>query len=242
MKIVSRTDIGLVRSSNQDSYAAGEMPGGVAWAIVCDGMGGANGGNIASATAVKMISEIISTTYREGMSSNSIRTMLQSAIYSANVSIYDMSKQVENLSGMGTTVVAAVVSAGRVHVAHAGDSRAYLLGNGELMQITRDHSIVQSMMEDGRLTESQAKTHPRKNIITRALGVEESIEIDYNELELDNGRQLLICTDGLTNFVENDAILSIAAHNEFYDYPEKLIEAALANGGGDNVTVVVIAN
>lgn len=242
MKIVSRTDIGLVRSSNQDSYAAGEMPGGVAWAIVCDGMGGANGGNIASATAVKMISEIISTTYREGMSSNSIRTMLQSAIYSANVSIYDMSKQVENLSGMGTTVVAAVVSAGRVHVAHAGDSRAYLLGNGELMQITRDHSIVQSMMEDGRLTESQAKTHPRKNIITRALGVEESIEIDYNELELDDGRQLLICTDGLTNFVENDAILSIAAHNEFYDYPEKLIEAALANGGGDNVTVVVIAN
>lgn len=242
MKIVSKTDIGLVRHSNQDSYAAGEMPGGVAWAIVCDGMGGANGGNIASATAVKMISEIISTTYREGMSSNSIRTMLQSAIYSANVSIYDMSRQNENLSGMGTTVVAAVVSAGRVHVAHAGDSRAYLLGSGELMQITRDHSIVQTMMENGRLTESEAKTHPRKNIITRALGVEESIEIDYNELELADDQQLLICTDGLTNFVENDAILSIAANNEFYDYPEKLIESALANGGGDNVTVVVIAN
>lgn len=242
MKIVSKTDIGLVRHSNQDSYAAGEMPGGVAWAIVCDGMGGANGGNIASATAVKMISEIISTSYREGMSSNSIRTVLQSAIYSANVSIYDKAQQVEELRGMGTTVVAAMVSEGRVHVAHAGDSRAYLLGKGELTQLTKDHSVVQSMMEDGSLTEREAKTHPRKNIITRALGVEESIEIDYNEVELGEDQQLLICTDGLTNYVDTDEVLQITGSCEFYDYPERLTQAALENGGGDNITVVVISN
>ena len=172
MKIVSKTDVGLVRQSNQDSYAAGEMPGGVAWAVVCDGMGGANGGNIASATAVKMISEMISSTYREGMSSNSIRTMLQSAIYAANVSVFDMAKSVESLSGMGTTVVAAVVAHGLVHVAHAGDSRAYIVSDTGMQQITKDHSIVQSMIEDGSLSPAEAKLPPRKNIITRALGVE----------------------------------------------------------------------
>ncbi len=242
MKIVSKTDVGLVRQSNQDSYAAGEMPGGVAWAVVCDGMGGANGGNIASATAVKMISEMISSTYREGMSSNSIRTMLQSAIYAANVSVFDMAKSVESLSGMGTTVVAAVVAHGLVHVAHAGDSRAYIVSDTGMQQITKDHSIVQSMIEDGSLSPAEAKLHPRKNIITRALGVEESIEIDYNEVGLGEGQRLLICTDGLTNYIEPPVILEVLQRYGFYEYPEKLIERANQNGGGDNITVVVISD
>ncbi|MGI6269784.1 MAG: Stp1/IreP family PP2C-type Ser/Thr phosphatase [Candidatus Howiella sp.] len=242
MKIVSKTDVGLVRQSNQDSYAAGEMPGGVAWAVVCDGMGGANGGNIASATAVKMISEMISSTYREGMSSNSIRTMLQSAVYAANVSVFDMAKSVESLSGMGTTVVAAVVSHGLVHVVHAGDSRAYIVSDTGMDQITRDHSIVQSMIEDGSLSPDEAKLHPRKNIITRALGVEESIEIDYNEVGLAQGQRLLICTDGLTNYIEPPVILEVLQQYGFYEYPEKLIERANQNGGGDNITVVVISD
>ncbi len=242
MKIVSKTDVGLVRQSNQDSYAAGEMPGGVAWAVVCDGMGGANGGNIASATAVKMISEMISSTYREGMSSNSIRTMLQSAIYAANVSVFDMAKSVESLSGMGTTVVAAVVAHGLVHVAHAGDSRAYIVSDTGMQQITKDHSIVQSMIEDGSLSPVEAKLHPRKNIITRALGVEESIEIDYNEVGLGEGQRLLICTDGLTNYIEPPVILEVLQRYGFYEYPEKLIERANQNGGGDNITVVVISD
>ena len=242
MKIVSKTDVGLVRQSNQDSYAAGEMPGGVAWAVVCDGMGGANGGNIASATAVKMISEMISSTYREGMSSNSIRTMLQSAIYAANVSVFDMAKSVESLSGMGTTVVAAVVAHGLVHVAHAGDSRAYIVSDTGMQQITKDHSIVQSMIEDGSLSPAEAKLHPRQNLITRALGVEESIEIDYNEVGLGEGQRLLICTDGLTNYIEPPVILEVLQRYGFYEYPEKLIERANQNGGGDNITVVVISD
>lgn len=242
MKIVSKTDIGLVRHSNQDSYAAGEMPGGVAWAVVCDGMGGANGGNIASASAVKMISEMISSSYREGMNSNSIRTMLQSAIYSANVSIFDMAKSVESLSGMGTTVVAAVVSGSLIHVAHAGDSRAYLVSDTGMVQITKDHSVVQSMLEDGRISPDEAKMHPRKNVITRALGVEESIEIDYNEVTLGEGERLLICTDGLTNYVEPGAMIETLKNYSFDEYPEQLIKAANDGGGGDNITVVVISD
>ena len=240
VKIASRTDIGLVRSSNQDSYAAGEMPGGVAWAVVCDGMGGANGGNVASAAAVKMISEIISSTYREGMSSNSIRIMLRSAIYSANVSIFDTAKSAPALAGMGTTAVAAVISNGIMHIAHAGDSRAYLAGSGELKQITRDHSIVQSMVEDGTISQSEARRHPRKNVITRALGAQESIEVDYNEMPIESGQMLLLCTDGLTNYMEPAQITGVLQDFSFEEYPDKLIERANQNGGGDNITVVII--
>ena len=177
MKIASKTDIGKVRNTNQDSYAAGEMLDGTAWAVVCDGMGGANGGNIASANAVKIISEYISSSYHEEMGSNSIKTLLQSALYGANVRLYDMSKTIESLNGMGTTVVSAIISNGIAHIAHAGDSRAYLIHEGKLSQITKDHSIVQSMVDKGQITPEEAKNHPNKNVITRALGVDEDIKI-----------------------------------------------------------------
>lgn len=241
MKIVSKTDVGKVRQSNQDSYAAGELLGDVAWAVVCDGMGGANGGNIASATAVKLISESITSSFREGMSSNSIRTMLQSAVYAANVSIFDMAKSVESLSGMGTTVVAAVISGKVAHIAHAGDSRAYHISGDTITQITRDHSIVQSMVESGQLTLDEAKYHPRKNVITRALGVDEIIEIDYNETMMGADDSILICTDGLTNYLEADDIIQVVKNYNFYEYPEILTKLANDNGGGDNITVVVLS-
>ena len=240
MKIVSKSDVGRVRRSNQDSYAAGELPGGVSWAVVCDGMGGANGGNIASATAVKMISETISSSYREGMGANSIRTMLQSAVYAANVSIFDMAKSVESLAGMGTTVVAAVLSGDCAHIVHAGDSRAYRIRGEEITQITKDHSIVQNMVESGQLTADEARYHPRKNVITRALGVEETLEVEYDEIELAGEDVLLICTDGLTNYLDTEDILKIIREHSFYDYPETMIAQANSNGGGDNITVVVI--
>ena len=157
MKIASKTDIGKVRSTNQDSFAAGELNDGTAWAVVCDGMGGANGGNIASANAVTIVSEYISSSYHEGMDSNSLRTLLQSALYGANVRLYDMANKIESLSGMGTTVVVTIVSNGVAHIAHAGDSRAYIIHDGELSQITRDHSVVQTMVDKGQITEEEAK-------------------------------------------------------------------------------------
>ncbi len=241
MRIAAKSNKGLVRSSNQDSYSAGELPGGVAWAVVCDGMGGANGGNIASVTAVRILSEHISASYREGMSSASIRTMLSSAMYAANVSVFDMSRSVEALSGMGTTAVAAVIAGGVAHIVHAGDSRAYIAGGGTLMQITRDHSIVQNMIESGQLTPEEAQFHPRKNVITRALGVSETVDVDYNEAELEPGKILLICTDGLTNYVSSDKIIDIIEKNSFSNLPAMLIDQANTGGGGDNITVVVLS-
>ena len=129
MRIVSKTDVGKVRRNNQDAYATGELPGGVAWAVVCDGMGGANGGNIASATAVKVISERISSGYRDGMSSNSILAMLDSAINAANISVFDMSQEDVSLAGMGTTVVTCVLVGGVAYIGGEGQMIAVLLHN-----------------------------------------------------------------------------------------------------------------
>ena len=190
MKIVAKTDIGLKRESNQDSYAAGELPGSVAWAVVCDGMGGAAGGNYASSTAVKVISERITSSYRIGMTSSSIRNMLTSAIAAANISVYDMSKADPELTGMGTTVVVSIVVDNTVFIAHAGDSRAYILSNGSLNQLTKDHSIVQEMIDHGTLTPDEAKIDPRKNIITRALGVDSELRIDFDIADIDENGEV----------------------------------------------------
>lgn len=241
MKIVAKTDTGKVRASNQDAYAAGELPNGVAWAVVCDGMGGVAGGNVASTTAVKIISEQISSKYRAGMSSRSIKNMLFSAITAANISIYEIGCSDSELRGMGTTVVACILAGNEAYIAHAGDSRAYILHENDLTQLTRDHSMVQDLVETGKITEDEAKHHPRKNIITRAVGVDETIDIDFCVEELTEEDTLLICTDGLTNYVDIDEIRQITADNGFYGYAESLVKRANENGGGDNITVVALA-
>lgn len=241
MRIVAKTDIGRKRKSNQDSYAAGELPGGVAWAVVCDGMGGAAGGNVASSNAVKIISERITSSYRQAMSPISIKNMLVSAITAANVSIYDMSKANAELEGMGTTVVCTLVTGEVAYIAHAGDSRAYAVSDNKVTQLTKDHSIVQELVEMGSITKDEAKIHPRKNIITRALGVEPEIRIDYCEYDIANNDILLLCTDGLTNFVDDEEFLKIIEDNTYYEIADKLVSAANNNGGADNITVVAIA-
>lgn len=241
MKIVAKTDKGKVRKDNQDSYAAGELPGGVAWAVVCDGMGGAAGGNVASSIAVKMISEKIAASYQHGMSDNSIRNMLISVIETANASIYEMSCTVESLNGMGTTVVAVIIRDSTLYIAHAGDSRAYRISENSMRQLTRDHSVVQDMVEHGELTEEQAREHPGKNIITRALGVSEDIDVDFSQETLDEKDVIIICTDGLTNYVETDDIYNATRDNHYYEFADRLINLANENGGGDNITVVAMA-
>lgn len=241
MRIVAKTDIGRVRNSNQDSYTAGELPNSVAWAVVCDGMGGAAGGNVASSTAVKIISEKITSLYRSGMSPMSIKNMLVSAINAANISIFDMSRANIELEGMGTTVVCAVIVDGVAYIAHAGDSRAYAVSGKEVTQLTKDHSIVQELIEKGEITQKQARNHPNKNIITRALGVDSDIKIDYCEYDMNSGDIIILCTDGLTNFVDSDMFKNIIEHNPYYQIADLLVNKANENGGGDNITVVALS-
>ena len=239
MKIYSKIDKGIVRNSNQDAYFAGEISQDLTFAVVCDGMGGANAGNVASSTAVKSISEYIARSYRNSMSLNDISKMLKNAIVSANIEVYDMAVQNEQLQGMGTTVVAAVVRNGNAVIANVGDSRIYLIDDN-ITQLTTDHSIVQTLIESGKITVEDAKVHPRKNVITRALGAESDVAVDIAEYNLSENNTLLLCTDGLTNFVSEEDILKTFKQNDISIVSEKLVELANNGGGGDNITAVTL--
>lgn len=239
MKIYSKIDKGIVRNSNQDAYFAGEISQDVTFAVVCDGMGGAKAGNVASNTAVKSISEYIMKSYRANMSLDDISKMLKNAIISANIEIYDMANQNEQLQGMGTTVVAAIVRCGNAVIANVGDSRIYLIDDN-ITQLTTDHSIVQTLIESGKITAEDAKFHPRKNVITRALGAESDVVADIEEYNLLENNTLLLCTDGLTNFVSEEDILNTFKQNDISIVSEKLVELANNGGGGDNITAVTL--
>lgn len=239
MQIFSKTDRGRVRTDNQDAYFAGKITDGSVFAVVCDGMGGANAGNVASELAVRHISEYVIRSYRDGMDMTDTEKTLKNAIVSANISLYDMAVNNAELTGMGTTAVAAFVKDGTAVIAHVGDSRIYLV-NGEIKQLTRDHSVVQSLIESGKITPEDAKVHPRKNVITRALGAEENVAVDSDCLNLSNGDTLLLCSDGLTNFLDDKDILKVFQNNDISAVAERLVEEANENGGGDNITVVTV--
>lgn len=241
MKISAGTDTGRIRTSNQDSYAIGELPSG-AWAVVCDGMGGHSGGNVASAMAVEVIEDRIKSNVRASMSELSVKNMLESAIVTANADIFDRSQKEAQLSGMGTTAVVAVCMGSRAIIANVGDSRCYLLRGDTVSQITKDHSLVQELVDAGTITADEAQHHRMKNIITRALGLEDDVMIDFFDTDFLSGDKLLLCSDGLTNHVPDEKLSSIISANEAFDYSDKLIKEANENGGTDNITAVVLEN
>lgn len=236
MKLSGDTHIGLVRSSNQDALRYGTLDNGGSYAVVCDGMGGANGGNIASNIAVDIIAGRIVDGYANGATPRP-DLLLASAMAAANIEIFDKAKSDSQYEGMGTTVVAVIVFGKDAYISHVGDSRVYLYRDSALQQITRDHSVVQEMIESGQLTEEQARSHPRKHFITRALGVSAMEEGEFDEFELEPNDRILLCTDGLTNMVDDTALAELFGENADVD---KLIESALDGGGTDNITTVLI--
>jgi len=240
MQISSKTDKGIKRMSNQDALYTEILSENYAFAIVCDGMGGANAGNVASSTATSVISSYIKRSFDRNMDVLGIATMLQNAVKTANIEIFDMAKQNPSLSGMGTTVVALVIKDDTAVVCNAGDSRAYLINN-RITQITKDHSVVQTLLESGKLTPQEAKSHPEKNVITKALGVEEDIFCDCFEVYLKQGDNILLCSDGLTNFVETSQIFLTFKNKDISEVAGVLVDLANSNGGGDNVTAVAVS-
>jgi len=233
------TDRGVVRATNQDNCMAACPDDGSCFAVVCDGMGGALGGDVASEIAVKTISGRIAAGWRAGMSNESLVNLLTTSITAANICVLDRAEEDPRLRGMGTTVVAAAIQQDRLVIAHVGDSRAYAFTD-RLEQLTKDHSLVQDMVDAGMLTPEQASVHPNKNYITRALGVAERVEIDFTERSFSDHEKLLLCTDGLTNYVDEDAIAGILSSGRPEETARLLVEEANRNGGGDNVTAVVI--
>lgn len=239
MKAYGQTHIGLVRETNQDALEYGTLSNGAQYAVVCDGMGGANGGNIASKIAVEVIGSRIRDGYQDNVSYASAEHLLTSAMATANAGVYDRAQKEEALMGMGTTVVAVIACDNTAYISHVGDSRLYLYRGGNLSQITRDHSVVQEMIESGQITEEEARSHPRKNYITRAIGVISEEYGEYDELPLQSGDRLLLCTDGLTNEVAPAVICQhLALPSEAA--VRALIRAALDGGGMDNITVALV--
>ena len=248
MRFYGRTDIGLKRRNNQDSYAVFSREGYIC-AIVCDGMGGAQGGNIASGTAVKAFASVIRKTFAQkdpaAADGRAIKALLRSAADAANREVYEKALSDEELDGMGTTIVAAICTDAGCFAINIGDSRLYKRGASGLKQVSKDHSFVQYLIDKGEITPAEAAFHPNKNIILRALGVNSTVEGDcYTIKEFE---QLLLCTDGLTNHVTDlriEEIMTMQAPNgrraSLKARVDKLIEEANAEGGSDNITAVII--
>lgn len=244
MRVDFATDTGAVRTSNQDACRCGLFSEKSAWAAVCDGMGGANGGNVASAIAVEQIEGRLKESFSPGMSQGNIKSMLMNAVCEANRAIYDRALKEPSLRGMGTTAVVLVALEDQLHVAHVGDSRAYLKNDCGLMQLTVDHSYVQDLVNFGQITKEEARTHPRRNIITRVLGVHDAVQADYSVWDFHPGDLALACTDGLTGYME-DSVLEAYIDSHGKDggvLTQKLIGYAVNQGGSDNITIAVVSN
>lgn len=237
LHFIGQSHIGKVRDDNQDSFDYGELAPDCGFAVVCDGMGGAKGGSVASSVAVNTVSSIIRSEYREDMVDDEITSMLVKACEAANSEVYRRAGREPELQGMGTTAVIALISKGRAHILHVGDSRAYHIKKSAVTQITSDHSVVQQLVDRGEISAEDAKTHPQKNVITRAVGVDGYLSFDYDTVTLEKGAVLLLCTDGLTNMVSDKDIGKLVYESKD---ASKLIDAALEGGGNDNITAVIV--
>lgn len=238
IKTFSITDIGRKRKLNQDYVYTSEQPVGNLpnVFIVADGMGGHNAGDYASKVTVETIVADIADSFEK----NPVRIMAN-AIETANRIIHEKSCESSEFEGMGTTVVAATCIGNCLQVANVGDSRLYLVTDREIRQITRDHSLVEEMIRMGGIARVDARNHPDKNIITRAVGVSGTVEPDFFTVELKEGDTVLMCTDGLTNMLEDEEIRMImSGARDIVEKAERLVEAANNHGGRDNITVILM--
>ena len=236
MKTYSITDTGKRRSANQDFVYASDQPVGHLsnMLIVADGMGGHNAGDLASRYTVESMVDYIGTAEERRPI-----PLLGGAIHHANELVMEKSRTDSTLEGMGTTVVAATVQDGYLYVANVGDSRLYLIDR-RIEQITRDHSLVEEMIRVGELQRKDAKSHPDRNIITRAIGVRAPVKIDFFDVKLEKGDRILLCSDGLTNMVEDEDILRIIKKSSsLKEASQRLVTEANKNGGKDNISVVL---
>ena len=238
MMVYAHTDIGNGRSENQDCVDSAVLEDAV-FAVVCDGMGGSNAGREASSRAVAIIKERIIKSYRSDFDINKIRNLLVAAVKTANAVVYDLGSAVPEWNGMGTTCVACLIRNGLVHTVNVGDSRAYLVTH-EIRQITKDHSMVMNLYERGDLTKEELKNHPKRNVITRAVGVAENVEPDYFENELPQGGAVILCTDGLSNYCDEGVMFRMTKDLSPEELPKALVKNALDNGSGDNITAAVM--
>ena len=242
MQYWALTDPGCVRAQNQDAYQIEKLDKNTLLCVVCDGMGGAKSGNVASSLAVEVFVQEVKRAYREDMDSDLVDQMLQSAVKLTNFTVYDQARQFEEFDGMGTTLVAALVTGKKVTVVNVGDSRAYGITRSGIQQITKDHSLVQMMVDRGEITPEVAKGYPGKNFITRAIGTEPMVSCDIFHRDMSKGDFLLLCSDGLSNLLDDQEILFEVVHGVNKQHCcKRLLNIAKNRGAPDNVTSILVA-
>ncbi len=236
------TDVGNVREQNQDYYQISRLDEETLLAVVCDGMGGAKAGNVASRLACEVFTEEVARSFKKEMTLQEMERVIRSAAGLANVSVFEHSQLSEEFRGMGTTLVTALLCPKGTLVLNIGDSRAYHIGAEGVSCVTTDHSVVQLMVQRGELTPEQAKTHPSKNLITRAVGTGPQVAADVFTPATQEGDFLLLCTDGLSNQMADQEILFEVIHGaRVDDCCQRLLEIAKERGAPDNVTSVLIS-
>ncbi len=250
MKFYGMTDVGQRRAVNQDNFIIRKYADDVLFAVVCDGMGGASGGSIASSLAAHAFADILDQCEKEhpsffGMTEEEILALLSDAVTKANETVFSRAAEIPELAGMGTTLVACIVSGERAYVANVGDSRLYMAQGDQITQITRDHSYVQYLVDMGKMTPDEAKHSKNKNIITRAVGTEKNVESDLFTCRIQPGSFAVLCSDGLTNHVEpaeiRGVVFSIGENMNIQRACESLVGCANDRGGLDNITAVILS-
>lgn len=235
------TDVGKVREINEDNYCIDENQ--VALYMVADGMGGHKSGEVASAIAIDIIKEHINNYLTEEFQEQTVKGIIFEAFNRANKEIYNKSKEDFECEGMGTTVTMALIIDKKIYIGHIGDSRAYLLREEVLQQITEDHSLVAELVKNGSITEREAMRHPQKNVITRSLGTNENPKVDIFSMDLNEADVLILCTDGLTNFVDKEELKRVVmGEKDCFESCSTLVSLANQRGGYDNITVLIVKN
>lgn len=241
MQFWGLTDPGCIRKQNQDTYMTEQLDRNSAIYVVCDGMGGAKSGNVASSLAAEVFVQEIKRSFSSLMDREKSDQMLRGAAKLANFTVYDQAQQLEEFEGMGTTLVAVLVRGKKATVLNVGDSRAYAINSEGIYQLSTDHSVVQMMVERGELTPETAKNYPGKNLITRAIGTEPVVMCDIFHTDVAKGDYLLLCSDGLSNMMDDQEILFEVVHGaDPANCCQRLLDIAKMRGAPDNVTSVLI--
>ena len=241
MQYWALTDPGVARSQNQDTYQVVSLDKHTLLCVVCDGMGGAKSGNVASTLAADVFTQEVKRSWTSDMDPEALDRMLDSAVKLANFTVYDQASQFEEFNGMGTTLVALLLQGKKATIVNVGDSRAYLIDSDGIKQVTTDHSLVQMMIARGELAPEKAKYYPGKNLITRAIGTEPQVVCDVFHRKVEKGACFLLCTDGLTNLMDDQEILFEVLHcQEKAQCCEQLLDIVKKRGAPDNVTSILV--
>ena len=239
MQCFTATDIGLLRDENQDRVQAEQF--GERWlAVVCDGMGGARSGSQASEIAIRELFDRFRHGCKPEMDVDDVRAVLLASVSAANSVIYTTSRMDYRCYGMGTTCVAAFVEREWISIANVGDSRAYLIENGTIRLLTKDHTVVNMLLQQGKITRDQIATHPKRHMLTRAVGVERIVRPDFYRIPRRDDCILLLCSDGLSGVCSPNEILAAVQGNETQAIPQALVGLALEKGGRDNISLAII--